>query len=281
MPPREIEFDGVDPIERIEPLHRSASKLRLRRGIHLLPCIFTVANLMCGYYVIRVAVDGNALDFDNAALALWLAWIFDALDGAVARAMGTNSAFGKEFDSLADIVTFGIAPMILAYVWALRVIVLPGSEETAHLIQLGWLIGLFYVVCCAWRLARFNLQVTKPGENRYFAGMPAPAGALMVAALVHFDDRPIQYVRWSLLFLLLLVVLGILMLSTVRHYSFKNIHWARRRPSITVILVTLFLAAIIYFSRISLLVLAGTYVAHGITLQFIRTVRHRMGSRHP
>jgi CDP-diacylglycerol--serine O-phosphatidyltransferase len=281
MPPREIEFDGVDPIEAIEPLHRPSSKLHLRRGIHLLPSIFTVANLMCGYYVIRVAVDGNALDFDNAALALWLAWIFDALDGAVARAMGTNSAFGKEFDSLADIVTVGIAPMILAYVWALRVIVLPGSEETAHLIQLGWLIGLFYVVCCAWRLARFNLQVTRPGENRYFAGMPAPAGALMVAALVHFDDHPIQYARWSLLFLLLLVVLGILMLSTVRHYSFKNIRWTRRRPSITVILFTLLLAAIIYFSRISLLILAGAYVAHGITLQLIRTVRHRMGSRHP
>jgi CDP-diacylglycerol---serine O-phosphatidyltransferase len=280
MPPREIEFDRVDPMGGIEPLDRPSSKLRLRRGIHLLPCIFTVANLMCGCYVIRVAVDGNALDFDNAALAIWLAWIFDALDGAVARAMGTNSAFGKEFDSLADIVTFGIAPMILAYVWALRV-VLPGPEESAHLIQVGWLIGLFYVVCCAWRLARFNLQVTKPGDNRYFAGMPAPAGALMVAALVHFDDHPIQYVRWSLLFLLLLVVLGILMLSTVRHYSFKNIDWAGRRPSITVILVTLLLAAIIYFSRISLLILAGAYATHGVTLQLIRTIRHRMASHHP
>jgi CDP-diacylglycerol---serine O-phosphatidyltransferase len=279
MQPREVELDGINPLEHTEAFQRPSHNLRLRRGIHLLPSIFTAANLMCGYYVIRVAVDGNVWDYDNAARVIWIAWMFDALDGAVARAMGTNSAFGKEFDSLADIVTFGIAPVMLADVWGLRAMA-TRVPQGSHLIQLGWLIGLFYVVCCAWRLARFNLQVVRPGENRYFVGMPAPAGALMIAAVVHFADHPIQDVRLSMLLLLLLIGLGILMLSSVRHYSFKDIHRTRRRSSLIVILVTVLLAVIMYFSRIALFTLASCYVVHGITLQLVRAARRRMASRH-
>jgi CDP-diacylglycerol---serine O-phosphatidyltransferase len=279
MQPREIELDSIDSLEHTEAFQRPSRNLRLRRGIQLLPSIFTVANLMCGYYVIRVAVDGNPWDYDSAARVIWIAWMFDALDGAVARATGTNSTFGKEFDSLADIVTFGIAPVMLADVWGLRAMatrVTPGT----HSIQLAWLVGFFYVVCCAWRLARFNLQVVKPGENRYFVGMPAPAGALMIAAVVHFVSHPLRNVRSAALLLLLLTSLGILMLSSVRHYSFKDIHWTRRRSSLTVILVTVLLAVIMYFSRIALLALASSYVIHGITLQLVRFTRRRMASHH-
>jgi CDP-diacylglycerol--serine O-phosphatidyltransferase len=275
MPPKELDFDGADPILSLDVLPSSSLKRRFRRGIRVLPSIFTVANLMCGCYVVRVVVDGNRLDYDNAACAIWIAWVFDALDGALARAMGSSSAFGKEFDSLADIITFGLAPIFLAYVWGLRPMGAAISQNIASSVEISWIIGLFYIVSCAWRLARFNLQVTKPGENRFFVGMPAPAGALLVAALVHYVGRPLQDLRSSWLLLLLLVVLALLMLSSVRHYSFKDIRWMRRQPSLTVVLVTLLLAAIVHFSRIALLAIAGTYVCHGVALQLVRFTRHR------
>jgi CDP-diacylglycerol--serine O-phosphatidyltransferase len=270
-----MEFNGIDPVGHAEEPRPPLRNRRFRRGIYVLPSILTVANLLCGYYAILVALDGQARNFDNAALAIGIAWLFDSLDGAVARAMGTNSAFGKEFDSLADIVTFGIAPAVLAYAWGVRAMAAPAAPEAFHLIQLGWLIGFFYVVCCAWRLARFNLQGMAPGGNRYFVGMPTPAGALMVAALVHFHYNPIQDVRLSLLWLLLLVALGVLMSSRMRYYSFKDIHWTRRQPSLTVVVVALLVGAIVYFSRITILTLASAYVLHGVTFQLVRSIRHR------
>jgi CDP-diacylglycerol--serine O-phosphatidyltransferase len=270
-----MDFNGIDPMEHIAEPRPSFRTHRLRRGIYVLPSIFTVANLLCGYYAILVALDGQGRNFDNAAIAIGIAWLFDSLDGTVARAMGTSSAFGKEFDSLADVITFGMAPAVLAYAWGVRAMAVP---DAFHLIQLGWLIGFFYVVCCAWRLARFNLQGMAKGGNRYFTGMPAPAGALMVAAVVHFHDDPIQDVRLSLICLLLLVALGALMSSRVRHYSFKDIPWARRLPSLTVVVLALLLGAIVYFSRITILTLASAYVLHGIILELVRLMRHRRNS---
>ena len=270
-----MEFNGIYPMGHAEEPRPPLRNRRFRRGIYVLPSIFTVANLLCGYYAILVALDGQARNFDNAALAIGIAWLFDSLDGAVARATGTNSAFGKEFDSLADIVTFGIAPAVLAYAWGVRAMAAPAAPEAFHLIRLGWLIGFFYVVCCAWRLARFNLQGMAPGGNRYFVGMPTPAGALMVAAVVHFHYNPIQDVRLSLLWLLLLVALGVLMSSRMRYYSFKDIHWTRRQPSLTVVVVALLVGAIVYFSRITILTLASAYVLHGVAFQLVRSIRHR------
>ena len=270
-----MKFSGLYPMKHAAEPRAPLRAHRLRRGIYVLPSLFTVANLLCGYYAILVALDGQGRNFDNAALAIGIAWLFDSLDGAVARAMGTSSAFGKEFDSLADVVTFGMAPAVLAYAWGVRAMAASAAPEAFHVIQLGWLIGFFYGVCCAWRLARFNLQGMAKGGNRYFTGMPAPAGALMVAAVVHFHYNPIQDVRLSLLWLLLLVALGVLMSSRVRHYSFKDIHWARRLPSLTVVAVALLLGAIVYFSRITILTLASAYVLHGVTLQVVRSIRHR------
>src|SRR3984885_2023632 len=267
-----MKFDGLYPTKHVAEPRHSFYTHRLHRGIYVLPSIFTVANLLCGYYAILGALDGPRPNFDKAAIAIMIAWLFDSLDGAVARATGTSSAFGKEFDSLADVVTFGIAPAVLAYAWGVREMTAP---EAFHLTQLGWLIGFFYVVCCAWRLARFNLQGMAKGGNRYFTGMPAPAGALMVVAVVHFHYRPIQDVRLSLLWLLLLVALGVLMSSRVRHYSFKDIQWARRLPSLTVVVVALLIGAIVNFSLITILTLASAYILHGITLELARFTRHR------
>jgi CDP-diacylglycerol---serine O-phosphatidyltransferase len=266
-------------MEGEEGRRRSFRKDGLRSGVYILPSIFTVANLMCGYYAVLATFEGRPGDFDNAARAIGWAIIFDALDGRVARAMGTNSEFGKEFDSLADVVSFGIAPAFLAYAWGVRAMAGIASPDL-HLIQWGWLIGFFYVVCCAWRLARFNIQGMAPGGSRYFVGLPTPAAAGMVAALVHGIVNPIQDPRLSMLWLLLLVALGMLMSSTVRYYSFKDIQWTRRFPSLAVVLMALLGGSIFLFSTIVLPLIASVYLLHGIVFQAVRAVRHRLAARH-
>lgn len=276
-----MEFNDVDPIGREEDFRprRPFRNHRLRRGIYILPSIFTVANLLCGYYAILATLEGSTADFDNAARAIGIAILFDTLDGRVARAMGTNSEFGKQFDSLADVVSFGIAPAFLAYAWGVRAVAAAGSSPELHLIQLGWLIGFFFLGCCAWRLARFNIQGMAPGGSRYFVGMPTPAAAGMIAASVHGFANPISDVRVSLLWLLLVLVLGILMASQVRYYSFKDIQWARRQPSLAVVLMVLLIGSIVLFSQIVLMLIASAYVIHGVVLQLVRYVRHRTASR--
>jgi CDP-diacylglycerol---serine O-phosphatidyltransferase len=275
-----MEFNDLDPIGREEEPRRLFRNHRLRRGIYILPSVFTVANLLCGYYAILATLDGRPSDFDNAAFAIGIAIVFDSLDGRVARAMGTNSEFGKQFDSLADVVSFGIAPAFLAYAWGVRAFASAAAPESLHLTQLGWLIGFVFLGCCAWRLARFNIQGMAPGGNRYFVGMPTPAAAGMIAASVHAFKNPIQDPRISLVWLGLVAALGLLMSSTVRYFSFKDIEWTRRRPSLAIVLVVVVIGAIVLFSEITLMLLASLYFLSGITLYVVRTVRHRIASRH-
>ncbi|MBZ5501874.1 MAG: phosphatidylcholine/phosphatidylserine synthase [Acidobacteriia bacterium] len=275
-----MDFDSLDPIGPEEEPRGLFSSHRLRRGVYLLPSALTVANLLCGYYAVLATLDGRTADFDNAAIAIGIAYIFDSLDGRLARAMRTESAFGREFDSLADIISFGMAPAFLAYAWGVRALAMGGAPEALHLTQLGWLIGFFYLGCCAWRLARFNIQGMAPGNSRYFVGMPTPAAAGLVAAIVHFFQTPVADARISVLWLLLLIALGILMSSTVRYYSFKDIQWTKRRPSLFVILFALLIGAIVKFSGPTLLLLAGTYALHGIVLHTARVVRRHAAS-HP
>jgi CDP-diacylglycerol--serine O-phosphatidyltransferase len=274
-----MEFNGLDPIGHEAEPRQSFRNHRLRRGIYLLPSACTVANMLCGYYAVLATLEGSVSDFDYAACAIGIAYVFDALDGRIARAMHTESAFGREFDSLADVISFGIAPAFLAYAWGVRAIAASNAPENLHLTQLGWLVGFFFLGCCAWRLARFNTQGMAPGGNRYFVGMPTPAAAGMIAAVVHAFPNPIQDTRVSLLVLLLTIVLGVLMSSTVRHYSFKDVQWTRRRPSLAIILLFLLAGAIVRFSHITLLLIAGGYTVHGVVLQLVRFVRHRIASR--
>ena len=274
-----MEFNSIDPIGTEDASRRGFRNHRLRRGIYILPSVFTVANLLCGYYAILATLEGQVADMDNAARAIGFAILFDSLDGRVARAMGTNSEFGREFDSLADVVSFGIAPAFLAYAWGVRSMAAANAPDALHLTQLGWLIGFFFVVCCAWRLARFNIHGMAPGGNRFFVGMPTPAAAGMIAAAVHAFGLPIQDVRVSLLWLLLVLVLGVLMSSTVRHYSFKDIQWTKRQPSLAVVLLALLVAAILFFSHLTLLLIAGAYTLHGVVLQLVRFLRHRTASK--
>jgi CDP-diacylglycerol--serine O-phosphatidyltransferase len=274
-----MEFNGVD----FGAHETSAQRFRnqkLRRGVYLLPSAFTVANLFCGYYAILAALEGQVSDLDHAAKAIGIAMILDTLDGRVARAMGTNSEFGKEFDSLADIISFGIAPAFLAYVWGVRAAAAVYAPDWAHLMQLGWLIGFFYLVCCAWRLARFNIQGMAPGSNRFFVGMPTPAAAGAIAAVVHFFQNPITEPPLAMLWLLWVALLGLLMSSTIRHYSFKDIQWTKRRPSLAVLLIALLIGAIVKFSGPTLLIMAGVYALHGAVFHFVKLVRRRVASRH-
>jgi CDP-diacylglycerol---serine O-phosphatidyltransferase len=275
-----MEFNGIDPVgSEAEPRGPFRSR-RLRRGIYILPSALTVANLLCGYYAILATLDGKFVDFDNAAIAIGIAYLFDAMDGRIARSMGTESAFGREFDSLADVVSFGIAPAMLAYAWGVRALAAANASESLHLTELGWLMGFIFVACCAWRLARFNIQGMAPGGNRYFVGMPTPAAAGMIAATVHLRyGLPISDVRWSVLWLALLVILGVLMSSSLRFYSFKDVQWTRRRPSLAIILLGMLLGAAVKFSGPTLFAVTAAYAIHGPIMQLIRFVRHRTASR--
>src|SRR6266849_10918225 len=249
---------------------------RLRRGIYLLPSILTVLNLLCGYYAVLAALHGGADNFDYAARAIGFAFLFDSLDGRIARLTGTNTEFGKQFDSLADVISFGIAPAVLAYAWGVRGLMNGDDVYAAQVAQLGWFVGLAFVICCAWRLARFNVHGMAPGGSRYFVGMPTPAAAGMIAAAVHAWKMPIEDWRWSLAWLALVSALAALMTSTVRHYSFKDIPWTRRQPSLAIVLIALLIGLVIRYSEEVLLLIAATYTASGFTLHVVRAVRHRL-----
>ena len=201
--------------------------------------------------------SGGREDFDHAAKAIGIAILFDSLDGRIARMTGTNTEFGVQFDSLADVVSFGIAPAILAYAWGYRSMT-AGNADT-FLGHFAWLCCLAFLICSAWRLARFNVKGMEPGGSKNFVGMPTPAAAGVVAAIVHACHwlGPIDDQRWSYGWFVLLPVLGALMTSTVRYYSFKDIPWARKQPSITIILVVMLVGIIWRYSEYALVIIAG------------------------
>jgi CDP-diacylglycerol---serine O-phosphatidyltransferase len=273
-----MELNGVNSIahEQEEEFPRTIRNSRLRRGVYILPSAFTVANMLCGYYAILATLDGKISDFENAALAIGFAYVFDSVDGRIARMMGTESAFGREFDSLADIVSFGLAPALLAYAWGIRTLGAANAFEWLHLTQLGWLIGFIFVASCAWRLARFNIQGMAPGGNKYFVGMPTPAAAGMLAATVYyFHGNPISDIRVSILWLALIVVLSVLMSSTLRFFSFKDIPLTRKQPSLAVILLALLVASVSIFSHQMLFIITACYTLHAPILQIFRHFRLR------
>jgi len=250
--------------------------LKLRRGIYLLPSSMTVANMLCGFYAIMSTLKGGGADFDNAARAIGLAIIFDSFDGFVARATGTSSEFGKQFDSLADMVSFGIAPGVLAYTWGVQGILESQFLDIRRLHQIGWWVALTFVICCAWRLARFNIQGMAPGSgSRFFVGLPCPAAAGLIAATVHAIKSPIADWRWSVFWMVVVVADAALMSSTVRYRSFKDVPMARRQPSLIIVLIGLLVWLAVLYSEILLMLIATTYVAVGVALQLVRVFRHR------
>src|SRR6202048_3579752 len=256
---------------------------KFRRGVYLLPSLFTAANLLCGYYAIVASLVGGTTQFDHAARAIGFAILFDSMDGRIARMTGTGTEFGVQFDSLADVVSFGVAPAVMAYAWGVRS--LPGMEDMSRyprleqLSEFGWVLCLIFLICSAWRLARFNVQGMEPGSSKNFVGMPTPAAAGVIAALVHGFKTPLTSVGWSIAWLLLPAVLGALMTSKIRYYSFKDVSWTKKYPSLAIVLACVLLAVVWKYSEIALILLACTYAIAGVALHALRFLRHRAIAR--
>jgi CDP-diacylglycerol---serine O-phosphatidyltransferase len=252
---------------------------RLRRGIYLLPGSLTVLNLLCGYYSVLASLMGGVANFDHAAIAIGVAVVFDSLDGRMARRFGTTTEFGKQFDSLADVISFGIAPAVLAYSWGAKNLQGASPEMAQQIAQIGWVVCLYFVICCAWRLARFNVQGMAPASPRHFVGLPTPASAGTIAAFVHYVKNPIADWRWALAWLVLPTVLATLMISRVRYHAFKDLPWTRRQPSLTYVLLGILAAAIWMYSEKVLLGIGTVYVSTGLILHVIRFARRHLSSR--
>jgi CDP-diacylglycerol--serine O-phosphatidyltransferase len=247
---------------------------RLRKGMYILPSLFTTANIAFGYYAILQVVQGTAVEswhFDSAAKAIGFAVLFDGLDGRIARLTGTSSDFGRELDSLADVITFGVAPALLAFMWGFRQLPVSLGDLYNKLVQFGAIASFLFLMAGASRLARFNItsnpQPSNPGRpgKKYFVGMPIPAGAGVIAAVVHFSvGDPIASWWTAITWMLMVVAVGYLMVSTWRFYSFKDIDLRSRQPFRLVILFGLLFAAIRFYSQWVLFLIALLYVFSGV-----------------
>lgn len=223
---------------------------RFRRGVFLLPSLFTVANLFCGYACV---VYATRADFETAALFIGFAMILDTLDGFFARLTNSSSAFGVQLDSLADVVSFGLAPAILAFTWGLW-----------PLQRLGWAVGFVYVTAAAMRLARFNIQATLPTDKRYFAGMPSPAAAGVIASTVYLFPSGLLEWRHALPALAMVLVPALLMVSTIRFRSVKSIDVGWRRSYLALFMGAVILALVATHPRLALVVMAYSYVVFAV-----------------
>jgi len=259
---------------------------RLRKGMYILPSLFTTANIAAGFYAILQTVhgtSGEAWHLDFAAKAIGFAVLFDGLDGRIARITHTSSDFGRELDSLADVITFGVAPALLAWMWGFRQlpVFLSSTELTGKMIQLGAIASFLFLMAGASRLARFNIaknpQPSNPGRpvKKYFVGMPIPAGAGVIAAIVHYSAGvPVTSWWTAMSWLMMVVVVGYLMVSTWRFYSFKDIDFRSRHPFRLIILIAIVFASIWFFSRAALFVIAILYMASGV-LWRLQWIFHR------
>lgn len=279
---------------------------RSRKAVYVIPSLLTTANIFCGFYSVMESLAGMrwlafapfsnleglinenpvqlaAEHFDRAAITIGFAALFDLLDGRVARMTNTTSEFGIELDSIADVVSFGIAPAILAFAW--------GYGPVGDLHNVGWAASFLFLICGALRLARFNVQARqhKPNmppknpkvDKKAFVGLPIPFGAAMIASLAHFSPTPVAYItnrQFSLAgqtftigaqvfatgLVVLVMLLAFLMVSTLRYSSFKNVGVGNRNPRILILAIALVVLAIWFHSRWSLLIISTIYVAHGI-----------------
>ena len=256
------------------------------RGMYVLPSLFTAGNIAAGYYAISESIRGAAGDpnaFNRASLAIGFAVLFDGLDGRVARMTDTSSDFGREFDSLADVITFGVAPSLLAYLWGVQQVLpsaYPLMQERVH--DLGVVICFLFLISGACRLARFNIAVNpQPGNpgrpgRKYFVGMPIPAGAGVIAAVVHYElGSPIHDVWMSAVWLALIGFTGFLMVSNWRFWSGKELNFTEAQPVRGVLLLLVALALVIWLSQWALIIIAMVYLMSGVLARLAYSWRRR------
>ena len=249
---------------------RAVQKNRVRRrGIYILPNLFTLAALFFGFYAIVQAMN---LNFDQAAIGIFVAMVLDSLDGRVARLTKTQSAFGAEFDSLADMVSFGAAPALVMYEWVLR-----------DLGKLGWIAAFVYVAGAALRLARFN-TLLEVADKRWFTGLPSPSAAAVVTGLVWviddlgYDPEPLRWIAWGVT-----VFAGLTMVSNLKYWSFKTFNLKKSVPFLMIFLIVLFVALVswqpplVLFAGFVIYAISGYVVSAWLSLRRRRPLSGRGG----
>ena len=272
------DFKSEAPSSRLaEPTPKPRRRGPLRRGLYVLPSLFTVGTLVCGYYAVlstlratQILALGMSSDlalqaFDGAATAIGYAVFFDGLDGRIARLTNCTSDFGREFDSLADVISFGVAPAFLAFAWGVRPVEeVSGTLLVQHLRDAGWVVTFAFLICGAARLARFNIQTGRPAaDRRYFIGLPIPAGAAVIAAAIHWAKYPVNDWVYGSVWLGIVTLLAFLMVSRMRYYSFKTLDLRRPRSYMLIILIGLVVYLVVEFSEPVLLTIAVTYALSG------------------
>ncbi len=250
----------MDPTQQTPPRPRG-------RGIYLLPNLFTTGGLFAGFYAIIAATQGR---FDDACIAIFIAAILDGVDGRVARLTNTQSEFGVQYDSLADLISFGLAPSLVMYHWALASMKLDGAMPG----KIGWVAAFLYAACAALRLARFNSQVGQV-DKRWFIGLASPAAAGVVASFVWtchdlgYTGEQLRYVA-----LAVTVLAGLLMVSRVRYFSFKGAGPRHDRvPFLAIIVVLAIVIAIAIDPPSVLLAIGSLYALSGPVYAIVRRVR--------
>src|SRR5580700_1805841 len=269
---------------------------RMSKGMYILPSLFTCGNMAAGFYaivqVLYYAITNEYWHLDYAAEAIGFAVLFDGLDGRIARMTGTSSDFGKELDSLADVITFGVAPAILAFTWGFHlmpsVALTEWLEWHIKLTQLGAIACFLFLIAGASRLARFNItnnpQPSNPGRpgKKYFVGMPIPAGAGVIAAVVHFaSGDPLESWYTALTWFVMVMTVGYLMVSTWRFYSFKDIDFRSRHPFRLILFLAALFAGIWFFSGPVLFAVALLYMLSGVFWRLQWIFRRRGGPPPP
>lgn len=270
---------------------RNPERKGIKKGLYLIPTAFTAANVLMGFLSLMSTMRGfqflglgdydsifkASTEFDSAAVYICWATLFDALDGRLARMTKTTTEIGVQFDSIADVLTFGIAPAFLAFSWGYGSVLAGGSQ----LYNVGLFVSFMYLMCGSFRLARFNVQSSRPRplsegtvkvDKRHFVGLPIPPSAILIAALVHFSPLPFLFFGaergrlFSILLMLGVGVLGLLMVSTLRYSSFKS--FGTGRNNLRLILIIAAIAMLIWlYSKYVLLGMALIYVLHGIVLK--------------
>src|SRR5262249_44084713 len=264
----------------------------LKKGVYVVPSLFTALNILAGFFSLIATMTGfhllkvggapevqqAAQQFDYAAMAIGWALLCDILDGRLARMTKSTTEIGIQLDSLADIVSFGLAPALLVYAWGYGT----AFEGWANVHQVAWFLSFMYVVCGGFRLARFNVQASRPRplaegkgkvDKKSFVGLPIPVAGALIAAIVHFAPTPIKYVPqrsvlMAGLLMVLVAFLSVLMVSTLRFTSLKSVGSGRRNARLVIGMIAL--ASLIYlYSRWVLLILALSYIVHGLGARLI------------
>ena len=250
--------DFVQETDVVEETVDDGKKTR-RRGIYLLPNLFTTSALFSGFFAVVASING---DFAAAAIAVFVSMVLDGLDGRVARLTNTQSEFGAQYDSLADMLSVGVAPAIVAFAWILQ-----------DVGKIGWIAAFVYVACSALRLARFNVQIGSV-DKKWFVGLPSPSAAALVAGCVWvFHNFDADAFGFKVLMTLVVAAAGVLMVSNIRYYSFKDIDVKGPVPFVTLLAIVLGFVVISLEPSVMLLILFGCYVASGPIMALMRKAR--------